>query len=388
MNDDVFYIEEPEEETVFLETEPSEFERELPNYLPTPENTDKLRKKMPAWLISVITSAVTAIVLFAVMAMILFPNLKPAAVINYVEKYKHEAETEMSGGISGIYENMSKSIVSIKTKTAYQNFFGISESQDTGSGVILTENGYILTSNSLVANSSDIKIIIGAEELAASLIGTDINKDIAILKVEKEGLSSATLADSSDVKPGDVAIVMGNVIGEGLGTSITRGVISGVNNNVPLKNGTTINLLQTDAVTNSNNAGGCILNENGDIIGMITYAVSSAAENISFAIPSTDIKYAVDKIIGVGKEDVKPSGLIIGFSGSDTEHGVVVESVLDDTPAKASGIKSGDLILKVDGTAVKSVEEVNKIRDTHKKGDIIKLTVYRDGEITDINVTL
>lgn len=380
MTDDVFYINEPEEQ--------SEFERELENYLPTPENTDKLKKKMPSWLMCVLTSAGTTLVLFGVMAVIFFPNVKPSAMINYVEKYKNEIETESLDGISGIYENMSKSIVSIKTKTTFQNFFGISESSDTGSGVVLTENGYILTSNSLVASSSETKVIIGKEELAATLIGTDTNKDIAILKIEKEGLTPATLADSAGVMPGDAAIVMGNFIGEGLGTSITRGIISGVNNNIPLKNGSFINLLQTDAVANLNNAGGCVLNENGDIIGMITNAISSAAENISFAIPSSDIKIAVDKIIGSGKEQSQNSGLIIGFSGSDSDHGVVVESVMDETPAKAAGIKSGDLVLKVDDKAVKSVTEVNTIRDTHKKGDVIKLTIYRGGEIIDINVTL
>ena len=394
MKDDIFYVDDndfnnideklPDEDTI-KEDEQSEFERELENYLPTFENTDKLKKKLPAWGLCTITSAIVCLVMMGIFMAFIMPYIRPGVVINYVEKYKHSEELKEQGTIADIYDKMSGSIVEIQTKTTYQNFFGISESNTTGSGVILTEDGYILTSNTLIGSSTLPTVILGDKTYTADVIGSDSSRDIAILKISEGGLTPATLANSEDVKVGDTSIVIGNVIGNGLGASVTRGIISGVNKNVPLKNGNSINLIQTDAVTNSNNAGGCILNSNGDIIGMITYAISSDAENISFAIPSNDIKASVETIIGGAKHE---SRLIIGISGSDSQHGVMVESVLEDTPAEKAGIKKGDLILKVDGKTVKSVSEINKIRDTHKKGESINITLYRGGETLEISIIL
>ncbi|MBO5060540.1 MAG: trypsin-like peptidase domain-containing protein [Clostridia bacterium] len=365
----------------------SEFERELENYLPTPENTDKIKKPMPQWAISVIASVVTCMVMFLVYSIAVVPKLRPSAVISYVESQPNEVLPATSeSNISGINAKVSQSIVSIETKASYRNFFGISSSTNTGSGVVLSSDGYVLTSSSLVGNDGETSVILpDKQKYEARLVGADENKDIAILKIDASNLVFATLANSDTVNAGDTAIVIGNVLGGNLGTSITKGIICGVNNGVSLQNGSTINLLQTDAITNSNNAGGCLLNTNGDVIGMITYAISANVENISFAIPSNDIKNVAESLINTG---TAPEALIIGITGSDSDHGVLVETVMENTPAERAGIKANDLILKVNDTAVKSISEINKIRDSHKKGDTLKITVYRDGETIDINVTL
>lgn len=367
--------------------EKSEFEQELENYLPTAENTDKIKKPMPQWVLSVIASCVTCILFLTFYSFLIAPKLRPTAVISYVEKPVQKNVQEVENiSISGINETVSPSIVSVSTKTSYMNFFGMSSSTNTGSGVVLSEDGYILTSSSLVGNDGETSVILpDKSKHSAKVIGMDENKDIAILKIEATGLTPVTLGNSDEVMAGDSAIVIGNVLGGDLGTSITKGIICGVNRGVSLQNGNTINLLQTDAITNSNNAGGCLLNSEGHLVGMITYAISANVENISFAIPSNDIKNIAESLINVG---MAPGGLMIGITGSDTDHGVLVETVLEDGAAEKAGIKAYDLILKADGIAVKSISELNRIRDTHKKGEIIKITVYRDGEMIDIDVTL
>ncbi len=368
--------------------EESDFEKELENYLPTPQNTDKVRKPIPSWIVALISSAITCILFLTVYSFVVVPRLRPSAVISYVEKpiYEKTVDKGEAISISSINAAVSPSIVSISTNVSYMNFFGMSSSTNTGSGVVLSADGYILTSSSLVGNDGETSVILPDESKHdAEIVGMDENKDIAILKIEAENLTPVTLGNSDEVMAGDTAIVIGNVLGGDLGTSITKGIICGVNNGISLQNGTTINLLQTDAITNSNNAGGCLLNSEGHLVGMITYAISADVENISFAIPSNDIKNVSESLINVGKA---PQGLLIGITGTDSEHGILVETVLEKSPAEKAGIKVNDLILKADGTALKSISELNKIRDTHKKGEIIKLTVYRDGEMLDIEITL
>lgn len=371
------------------EKEKSEFEKELENYLPTPENTDKLKKPVPHWVYSVVTSALTCTVLFVIYALAVVPSMRPTAVISYsgTEESPPAEVTEATGmSISDINGRVAPGIVTVETKASYQNFFGISSSTTTGSGIILTEDGYILTACSLIGNRGETTVILPDDkEYSTTVVGEDTNKDIAVIKIDASGLPAVTLGNSDSVNAGDTAMVIGNTLGSGLGTSVTRGIICGVNYGVSLKNGNTINLIQTDAITGSGSAGGCLLNSSGDVIGMITYAVTGNNENISFAIPSNDIKNVVESLINTGNA---PEALIIGITGSDTDHGVSVESVMDDTPAAYSGIKIGDLILKVDGTPVKSIAEINKIRDSHKKGDKLTLTIYRDGEMTEIDVIL
>ena len=120
---------------------------------------------------------------------------------------------------------------------------------------------------------------------------------------------------------------------------------------------------------------------------MVTHAISSDIDSISFAIPANDIKNTTQSLIN-DSIPAKSDSLIIGITGTDSEHGVIVESVLDDTPAKKADIKAGDLILKADGKAVKSIAEINKIRDSHVSGEKIILTIYRNGETLDIEIIL
>lgn len=368
-------------------TENSEsFAAMLEDYLPTPENTDKLKKPAPQWLKpAAVSFAICAVTLF-LYSVIVIPHIKPAAVISYNNTENTPNNDENLPAVRYAADKILPSIVSVSGEASYRSFFGISTQTVSGTGIIISENGYILTSNSLLNTSGEATVTINKTDYTAKAVSQDPGKDIAVLQIDANELTPATLGNSESVHAGDAVIAAGNILGTDMGISVTRGIICGVNSNVSLQNGGTINLLQTDAVTDAGSTGGCLVNENGDVIGMLTTAISSGSEKISFAIPSNDIINIVKSVTSPNTS--APEGLIIGITGSDADHGVTVESVAEDTPASKAGIKVGDLILKVDGTPVKSVAEINKIRDSHKKGDTISLTIYRDGEINDVNITL
>ena len=364
------------------EAEPS-FSEELEKYLPTAENTDKIKKPYPAWLISLITSLCICFFVLLIYTLLIFPRIKPSAVISYVNGGSGSSEIEELSGIGAVSEKVLPAIVSVSGKTDYRSFFGISSQTVSGTGMVISENGYILTCYSLIGSDGDITVKTGQNSFTAKLVGGDASKDIAVIKIDAEGLPCVSLENSENIRIGDNVIAIANLLGGNIGASVTKGIICGVNKGVTLSNGSSINLLQTDAIAGG--AGGCLLNEKGNVIGMLTNSVSAESDKIGLAIPSGDILAVAESVINTG---LAPSGLIIGIRGADGEHGITVESVNSSSPAEKAGIKTGDLILKADGTTIKSVAELNKIRDTHKKGDTIILTIYRDGEVTDINIKL
>ena len=372
-----------EEDSFQEEAQDVSFPDELENYLPTPENTDKIKKPLPTWLVACITAFATSFLMLLIFTLLILPNIKPSAVISYVNGGNGAAETEELTGTAAISEKVRPAIVSVSGKADYRSFFGISSQTFSGTGIVISENGYIVTCYSLAGSGGDINVKVGDKSYTAKLVGQDAGKDIAILKIEAEGLPFVALEDSASVHTGDNVIAIADVLGGNIGVSVTKGIVCGVNNGVALSNGSSINLIQTDAMTGV--SGGCLLNEKGNVIGMLTAAISSDSDKIGLAIPSTDILSVAESIINTG---LAPSGLILGIRGSDGEHGITVDTVNDDSPAKKAGIKEGDLILKADGTTVKSVSEMNKIRDTHKKGDTMIITIYRNGEVIDISVTL
>ncbi|MDD6736292.1 MAG: trypsin-like peptidase domain-containing protein [Clostridiales bacterium] len=366
-----------------------DFASQLENYLPTPENTDKLRKTFPSWIPNAAVSLGVCAVVLLIYSLAIVPHIKPAAVISYNNSASDSKEEKLSAA-STAADKALPSIVSVSAQSSYRSFFGISSQTANGTGIIISDNGYILTSCSLIGSDGEATVTVNNTDYTAKAVGQDTSKDIAILHIDAQGLVPAALGNSDSLHIGDPVLAAGNMLGSGMGISVTRGIICGINSNLALQSGNTINLLQTDAMTDTGSAGGCLLNENGDVIGMITTAISSGSEKISFAIPSNDIKNIAESLINTGSagSGTTSSGLMIGITGSDADHGVTVESIVEDSPAKKSGIEVGDLILKVDGTPVKSVAEINKIRDTHKAGDTIVITVYRKGETMDINVTL
>lgn len=259
--------------------------------------------------------------------------------------------------------------------------------QGSGSGIIITTSGYVVTNQHVISGASEISVILNSgEELAATLVGEDEKTDIAVLKVETEKeLTAATLGDSSAVEVGELAVAIGNPLGQEFAGSVTAGVISAVNRTMTIDN-RTYNLLQTDAAINSGNSGGALINKYGEVVGINSVKLSqTGVEGLGFAIAVSEVKPIIDDLMSSGYVKGRP---LVGITVAETRYGLFVSGVSEGTGAEAAGLKEGDMITKVDDVAVKTSAELNNIRDKKKPGEKLKFSIIRDGEVLDIDVKL
>ncbi len=346
----------------------------------------KKKVKIPTPLISGAVSLLVAAVAIVIFAVFIMPNLRPQTVINQTVS---EAGTAVVSGelasFQGMGERLSDSIVSIPAQSVGGGFFSQMISTGGGSGVIVSADGYILTSNSAIDGSGSAKVRLSDGTLHdAEVVGIDSRNDCAVLKINKDGLKPIEFADSDTIQSGMSVASIGRILNEQLGTTLTVGTIGGVSRGITLQNGQSVNLLQTTAAT-ENSSGSILVNTDGKAVGIISNMISSGVDGVFFAVPSNDAIQVLESLINLG---VAPTGLVIGIMGLDSDYGIVVESVSDGSAADKGGMKAGDLIMKADGVAVKSVSELNKLRDAHAKGDTMTFVIYRDGEMLDITITL
>ena len=300
------------------------------------------------------------------------------------------------------------------TSNSIGSFFGYSQPQTstataTGSGIIISEDGYIVTNNHVVDSSSSnsyyelskatsIKIKLNSDTYGddatydATVVGQDSQTDLAVLKIEKKGLTAAEFADSNQAVVGEFVMAVGSPLG--LDTTVTQGIISAVNREVE-SDGTKYTCIQTDAAINSGNSGGALINSDGKVIGINTLKLSgTGVEGIGFAIP---INSATD-VISQLKDHQKVLRPYIGITGINLDEqtakkyklevGVYIKSVEDFSPAEKAGLKAGDVIIKADGKSITTMDELNEIKNSHQIGDTMTLTVNRNGNNKDISVTL
>ena len=298
------------------------------------------------------------------------------------------------------------------TTSNYFSMFGFggenstSQATASGSGIIISEDGYIVTNNHVVSSESQstyyeiseaksikIKLFNDETQYDATIVGKDSQTDLAVLKIEKSGLTAAEFADSDTVKVGEFAMAVGNPLD--LGTTITCGVVSAINREVDDGEGNKFQCIQTDAAINSGNSGGALVNSKGEVIGVNTLKVSSTGvEGIGFAIPINSTVSVIDEL----KTYSKVRRPYIGITGRDLDEktasthnlvqGVYVYSVEEYSAAEKAGLKVGDVITGIDGKDIKTMEELNEIKNTHSIGDKVTLKVYRDGKNQDISLTL
>ena len=282
-----------------------------------------------------------------------------------------------------------------------------SEAQASGSGIIISKDGYIVTNNHVVASSSSnsfysisdatsLKVTLYGDDTQydAKIVGKDAQTDLAVLKIEKDNLTPAEFADSDSVKVGEFAMAVGNPLD--LGTTITCGVISALDREVKDSDGSaTYRCIQTDAAINSGNSGGALVNSQGQVIGINTLKVSSTGvEGIGFAIPINSTTDIINQLITYNT--VKRP--YIGISGRDLDEatskrynlvvGVYVVSVSEYSAAEKAGLKVGDVIIEADGTKITTMNELNELKNKHAIGDTMKLKVNRDGQEKEITLTL
>lgn len=323
---------------------------------------------------------------------------------NKVVKYEIEAT---NSPVVQIAEKAGPSIVGVRVSYMTQNFFGsLQEADEEGSGIIYKEDGYIITNYHVVesaVNNSSAKVVItlpnSEEELPASIVGVDAATDLAVVKVDKKGLVPAEMGQSSELKVGEIAVAIGNPLGQEFAGSVTVGYISALNRKIST-DGRTYNLIQTDAAINPGNSGGALVNSEGKVIGINTVKIgtsgysSTTIEGLGFAIPIDDALKIVDELISKGKI-VRP---YIGIGGIDVDkytakinnipEGVYITQVAQGTPAEDAGLKKGDVIIKADSKEVTSMEELNEIKNSKSIGDKLVLTIVRNSKQMDVTVTL
>ena len=259
--------------------------------------------------------------------------------------------------------------------------------QGSGSGIIISSDGYVVTNQHVIDGASEISVILNTgEEYTAKLIGQDTKTDLAVLKISAEtALTAATLGDSTDVQVGELAVAIGNPMGMEFSGSVTAGIISAVNRTMTIDD-RTYNLIQTDAAINNGNSGGALINQYGEVIGINSVKLSSTGvEGMGFAIAIDEAKPVIDDLMSAGYVTGRP---LVGISIQPTRYGLFIASVQEGSGAEAAGLKVNDQILAVDDTEVSSTDEINEIRDTKKPGDIMKFKIVRSGNVMEINVTL
>lgn len=304
------------------------------------------------------------------------------------------------------------SVVGIKVtysvNSPYYSYYGMtgSTATATGSGVIITDDGYILTNNHVVASSSSssyyqvskatkitVTLYNDSTEYEATVIGSDEQTDLAVLKIDKTGLTAAELGDSSSVQVGEFAMAIGNPLN--MESTVTTGIISAKDRNITSDN-TTYKVIQTDAAINSGNSGGALINSEGKVIGINTLKLSgSGIEGIGFAIPINDTVDVYKQLIENGKV-ARP---YIGITGRDINEsmakqynlhaeGVYVVSVEPFSSAEKAGIQAGDVITEFDGEKITTMDKLNELKNKHNIGDEVKLKVIRGNDEKEITMTL
>lgn len=330
-------------------------------------------------------------------------NDKPSQIESKEEKSKAKdinikADDSME---SVVVKKSIDSVVGINTisQVSQRSFFGQQQGyvEGIGSGSIVTEDGYIVTNSHVVSNGdvTQINVLFSNGETAdAELVWNDASLDLAIIKVDKKNLPAIELGDSDEVGIGDRTVAIGNPLGFELQSTVTSGIISGLNRSVKFNTGVTMDgLMQTDAAINSGNSGGALLNSKGELIGINT-AKAGNSDGIGFAIPINTVKPVIEKVRKTGKFN----SVYLGITGQSIDYlkqipnfnaeklgvdeGVYVVSIFD----KDSQIEEGDVITAVDGKEVTDMSSLRKILLSYSVGDKATITVYRDGKKKNLDL--
>ena len=312
-----------------------------------------------------------------------------------------DGQTEMSD--AEIYAANVNSVVSINvTGTSGYNFFGQPvQSASSGSGFVLTSDGYIVTNYHVVKDAQTVKVTMyNGDEYDAQYVGGDEDYDIAVIKIEATGLPAVTLGNSEELNVGDHVLAIGNPLGE-LTFSMSGGMVSSVNRTINV-DGTPFNMIQTDTSINPGNSGGPLLNSYGEVVGIVSAKYSSygtsgeSVEGLGFAIPINDVISMIQDIMTNGYVSNKAYlGATVGTLTAqmaqqyryDISEGAFVYSVEDGSPAAQAGLQLGDVITAIDGTEIASMDDLMAAKKGYAAGDTSELTVYRQGETITLSLT-
>ena len=299
---------------------------------------------------------------------------------------------------------VSPSVVVITTEqVVYSQWSWYGQNQvesGAGSGVIISSDGYILTCAHVVDGASTITVTIGDKDYTATLVGEDTTSDIAVIKIDADGLTPATVGNSDSLKVGQSVMAVGNPLGE-LGGTVTGGMISALNRSVTIQGSSSVNtmsLIQMDASVSPGNSGGGLFNMHGELVGIVNAKSSSSdAEGLGFAIPINDAIKVAQELLENGYVTGRPYLGITYLAVTDAQtasqlgvnaYGVYVVEVVKGGPAEKAGLQAGDRIVSVDGTEIASKDDLGTLMQKHAAGDTLSITIARDGQMQTVNVTL
>lgn len=290
--------------------------------------------------------------------------------------------------------------IAAKVKPSVVSILGESlryATSSTGSGIVMSEDGYIITNYHVVEGVDKLTVVLdNGQEYNALIVGLDQNSDLAVIKINTTGLTPVEFGNSDAVAVGDPALAIGNPYGIELQGTVTAGIISAINRDIAVSAERTMTLIQTDASINPGNSGGPLVNKYGQVIGINTIKLGvSYFEGLGFAIPINTAKPILDELIKYGAVLGRPAIGITGWVVTESyarsykiPAGVFVETVDELSDAYKKGIKNGDVIIEVNGVAVSTMADINKVKETMAVGDVMRLTVSRNGETINFDVTL
>lgn len=312
---------------------------------------------------------------------------------------KVDGQTKMEP--AEVYASVVNSVVSINTtSTSGTNIFGQTvETASAGSGFIVDENGYIVTNYHVIKGANSVKVTLyNGATYDATIIGGDSDYDVAVIKIEATGLPKMTLGNSADVNVGDTVLAIGNPLGE-LTFSMSQGIVSCCDRAINV-DGTPFNMIQVDASINPGNSGGPLVNLYGEVVGIVSAKYSeysnTAVEGLGFAIPISDVQTIITDIMENGQ--VTGKAYLAIKAGTMTEQmaaqynigitqGVFVYSTESGGAGERAGLQLGDVITKVNDTAITSMTDLSAAKKGFKAGDTVTLTVYRNGEYITLDLT-
>lgn len=290
------------------------------------------------------------------------------------------------------------SVVEIRTESVTNSLFLRQfVTEGAGSGVIISEDGYIVTNNHVIQDARAITVALhDGTTYEAQLIATDSKMDIGVIKIEASGLTPAILGDSDSLSVGEPVVAVGNPLGQ-LGGTVTDGIVSALDREIILNNERR-NLLQTNAAINPGNSGGGLFNADGELVGIVVAKSSGEdVEGLGFAIPINDAKPIIEDLIAQGYVGGRVS---LGVTALDLTSpqlaaqygyktpGVYVQSVVENSSAAAGGLQPGDCFVSINGTAIEAISDVTTILNDSSVGDQLEVTVKRDGKIVELTITL
>lgn len=302
--------------------------------------------------------------------------------VSLAKKLDNNRLNELNLEITGIVEKVTPAVVNIGVSVKQEDVFGNEGvAEGVGSGIIYSSDGYIITNNHVAGNAFELNVTLAdGTSYPASLIGTSPQTDIAVIKIDIKNMETATFASIENQNVGDFVMAVGSPFG--IQQTVTTGIISGKNRNIPATSDQSpiVDLIQTDAAINPGNSGGPLVNIHGDVIGINTliFSPSGASAGIGFAIPSDTAINITKQIIAYGEPRIPFIGIVMGENTTKIA-GVYIDSILPDTPAAKAGLSAGDIIVEFSGKELKTTFDLLTQILRQNTGDNVTLRVYRDG---------